>query len=130
MWTWQSVIKGFAVGIACRVAIKVLNYIADLGVILVAVPFGILSCLPEAQSQDAFCVRPEHNFIHQNPACAFSVDSTFSRGDRQPACLRGDNVHHFLATNEAGIGVGLLSDSTTRRRDQALTRGGDPCHCD
>jgi len=51
----------------CRVAIKVLNYIADLGVILVALPFGILPYLPEAQGWDAFCVRHEHNFIHQNP---------------------------------------------------------------
>src|SRR5713226_2092517 len=44
---------------------QVLNYVADLGVILVAVPFGILSCLPEAQSQYAFRVRHEHNFIHK-----------------------------------------------------------------
>src|SRR2546428_1102436 len=118
MWTWQSVIKGFAVGIACRVAIKVLNYIADLGVILVAVPFGILSCLPEAQSQDASRVRHEHNFIHK----------TCLRLQRRQHLLMQHAANfsgiswlrlHFDNANEHGKDSFQFNMKSTNRREQA-----------
>src|SRR5208282_5715279 len=44
---------------------QVLDQLADLGIILAAVPLRIFFRLPEAQGPDAVWVGHEHNFIHK-----------------------------------------------------------------
>src|ERR1035437_3940644 len=44
---------------------QVLNQLADLGVIRMGVTFGVLFRFPEAERQDAFCIRHEDDLIYE-----------------------------------------------------------------